>query len=134
MYDYVDETYNFTSEGFNFIHNGSFFAGNYNNFLFTFDDTEYDMTWTYYDSNSMSYYAGNLSLRSDTYEDTGEPFCLWGSYEGLNIKVKTLGEHYIKWSGKKINIKTIDLKYLPDTVATLADIEAAIGTAIGGSY
>lgn len=43
-------------------------------------------------------------------------------------------EPEISWDGNPGMTKTIDPKYLPDTLATKSDIETAIGNAIGGSY
>ena len=54
-------------------------------------------------------------------KNTGE---YTASLSNPNAMVECLGEV----------VHTLDPKYIPDTVATKADLEAAIGTAIGGSY
>lgn len=52
------------------------------------------------------------------------------------VRASTNEQHTLKIEvvDEETTIKTIDPKYLPDTIATKSDIEAAIGNAIGGSY
>ena len=67
---------------------------------------------------------GNLSIVGAG-SDTGEPFVI---RIGSTIKIYTLdtsASHTISISGRTAQVVKIDEKYLPDTVATKSDVEAA---------
>ena len=66
--------------------------------------------------------------------DTGEPFYMGFSAYNDYLNIWSENQDIRTIEVISYTITKIDEKYIPDTVATKADIEAAIGTAIGGSY
>ena len=96
----------------------------------------YKVSWdgSVYESTCLEFsntlIIGNLSITGDG-SDTGEPFCI-GIVNVGRIKIvtqNTSSSHTISISGWTTQVVKIDEKYLPDTVATKSDVEAAQTTA-----
>lgn len=89
----------------------------------TFDGVEYEC-------ECLSYKRfGNLSLYYDTEEDTGEPFLLRydGMVNGYVLTVKETGTHTI--SIEQRVVEHLDEKYIPETIARVADLPSLEGYA-----
>lgn len=80
---------------------------------------------------------GNVGVVDGEVENTGEPFIIADNHSLGVMQILPLdGLTSVTVSIFEVSatVKTIDPKYLPDTAVTQAELEAAIGTAIGGSY
>ena len=92
------------------------------------DGTAYECACINFNNEELT--IGNLSI-AGTGSDTGEPFCI-SVKNGRAIKIgttDTASSHTISISGRTTQVVKIDEKYLPDTVATKSDVEAAQTTA-----
>ena len=69
-------------------------------------------------------YLGNIYLCYTAYESTGESFCFFA--DGTNLVCVTTefgaGSHTVAISQPTIEIHTLDEKFIPDTIARVADI------------
>ena len=96
----------------------------------------YKISWdgSIYESTCAEFYEtlaiGNLSMAGEG-SDTGEPFLfILENSKGFIIgTADTSSSHTISISGRTTQVVKIDEKYLPDTVATKSDVEAAQTTA-----
>ena len=109
--------------------NGHYVGSISSTFIPIVGDT-YKVSWdgTVYESVCLNFqghaYIGNLSMTGEG-SDTGEPFFI--PVDNI-IKIHTLdtaSSHVISISGRTTQVVKIDEKYLPDTVATKSDVEAA---------
>ena len=96
----------------------------------------YTVSWdgTAYECTCVDFFGettiGNLSI-AGAGSDTGEPFLMvvnngWGIFIGT---ADTSASHTISISGLVSEVVKIDPKYLPDTIATKSEVEAAQTTA-----
>ena len=99
----------------------------------TFNEVKYERT-AWFDDYLGATLFGNGWLVLGSYSFTGEPFCLKNIGNTLTVVTNATGSYTIQITSKEITIHRLEEKYLPESVATIADIETAIGTAIGGSY
>lgn len=90
---------------------------------FLWDGKIYDVEEGNTSHNGYHYiYYGNAYLMGITDEDNGLPFCvrvIIGDYievVGIDVYARTQGNHTIALYAKSSVVKTIDEKYLPDTV------------------
>ena len=89
----------------------------------SWDGTAYECTCTSFNNMPV---IGNFSIIGAG-SDTGEPFFM-GIANGRGIQIAaadTSSSHTISISGWTTQVVKIDEKYLPDTVATKSDVEAA---------
>lgn len=106
-----------------------------NTYIVTWDGTEYECVAEIGSVKGMTGVAIGNSYAFGG-ENNDIPFAIADVHDyGMHTFVGfALGDHIVSISRVDTVVKTIDPKYLPDTVATKDDLEAAIGTAIGGSY
>ena len=93
----------------------------------SWDGTAYECTCVSFNGEHA---IGNLSIVSAG-SDTGEPFII-GIRNGAAIQIVTAdtsASHTVSISGFVSEVVKIDEKYLPDTIATKSDVEAAQTTA-----
>ena len=93
----------------------------------SWDGTAYECTCVSFNDEHA---IGNLSIVGEG-SDTGEPFIM-GVLNGKEIQIftaDTSASHTFSISGFVTEVVKIDAKYLPDTVATKSEVEAAQNTA-----
>ena len=100
-------------------------------YLINWDGTNYMCVCVKVQSNDQynGMLLGNLSLFDSSYENTGEPFlieCIHAidadMYMSAFITTSTIDMHAVVISGGGITIKTLDEKYIPDTIVRVSDI------------
>jgi lysophospholipase L1-like esterase len=80
-----------------------------------FDGFEYKITAGLY---GASYYLGNLSIVHGDGDDTGEPFCWYEAY----LYTKTAGTYTIGIKHITVDVKPLDEKYIPESIARVDDV------------
>lgn len=143
---YLDKTLEFTAEGDVYTSESVGLGVNFlegHDYCFIWDGTEYHLMAQGDGTSTLSsglVWAGNGSIVDSELPDTGEPFYVTraDNYASMNrlIVFKTADEsaaHTVKASSVNITreLKQLDEKFIPDTVARTADVQTMIDTALG---
>jgi hypothetical protein len=138
---YLDKTLEFTAEGDVYTSESVGLGVNFlegHDYCFIWDGTEYHLMAQGDGTSTLSsglVWAGNGSIVDSELPDTGEPFYVTraDNYASMNrlIVFKTADEsaaHTVKASSVNITreLKQLDEKYIPDTIARTADVQAAV--------
>lgn len=70
-------------------------------------------------NGSQPYYIGNRSLLQENHEDTGEPFIYDQTLEGVSVDTTVFfgGKHSFGMYKRSVEVKTIEEKYIPHSIA-----------------
>ena len=132
--DYTEEETLIEQSRVVFKENNGHYVGSLSSTFIPIVGDTYKVLWdgTVYESVCLNFQGhtaiGNLSMIGEG-SDTGEPFFIG---VGNIIKIRTLdtaSSHVISIRGRTTQVVKIDEKYLPDTVATKSEVEAAQSTA-----
>ena len=93
--------------------------------IFGFQDTQ---SYVAYCNFSGTVAPAIIGINSD------EEYGGYAITKGVYINVRVKNSYYVSEITSPSVIKTLDEKYIPDTIARVSDIQTAIGNAIGGSY